>query len=57
MAHAESGAEHTIVSTSKGWADPDGPVVHTKLTAEKDTEYDLPAASVVVIRGSVASTQ
>jgi hypothetical protein len=54
MAHAEAGAEHTIVATSKGWADPDGPIVHTKLSADKNTTYDLPAASVVVIRGNVA---
>jgi hypothetical protein len=55
MAHAESGAEHTIVATSKGWADPDGPIVHTELKAAKDTMYELPAASVTVIRGTVAS--
>jgi hypothetical protein len=53
MAHAESGAQHTIVATSKGWADPDGPIVHKELTSGKDTMYDLPAAAVVVIRGSV----
>ena len=55
MAHAEAGAEHTIVATSKGWADPDGPIAHTKINAEKDTMYDLPAASVVVIRGSIGA--
>jgi hypothetical protein len=55
MAHAESVAGHTIVPTSKGWADPDGPIVHTKLTAGKDTTYDLPAASVVVIRGQIGA--
>jgi F5/8 type C domain len=53
MAHAESGAERTIIPTTKGWADPDGPIIHTKLTADKDTMYELPAASVVVIRGNV----
>jgi hypothetical protein len=36
-----------------GHADPDGPIARTTLTAEKETMYDLPAASVVVIRGSV----
>ena len=55
MAHAENSGGPTIVATSKGWADPDGPIVHTKLTAEKDTMYDLPAASVVVIRGKIGS--
>jgi F5/8 type C domain len=53
MAHAENAAQSTIVPTTRGSADPDGPIFHTKLTAEKGTMYDLPAASVVVIRGSV----
>jgi hypothetical protein len=53
MAHAENSGGRTIVATSKGWADPDGPIVHTKLTGQKDTMYELPAASVVVIRGSI----
>jgi hypothetical protein len=55
MAHAEKSGEHTIVPTTKGWAEPDGPIVHSKLTAEKDTMFDLPAASVVVIRGNVST--
>jgi hypothetical protein len=45
------------VATTRGSADPDGPIVHTKLTAEKDMMYDLPAASVVVIRGSIGGTK
>jgi hypothetical protein len=53
MAHAETAGQPTIVATTRGSADPDGPIVHTKLTAEKGTMYDLPAASVVVIRGAV----
>ncbi len=53
MAHAENSGERTIVATTKGTADPDGPIVYTKLTAEKQTMYDLPAASVVVIRGGI----
>ncbi|MGC1432603.1 MAG: discoidin domain-containing protein, partial [Candidatus Sulfotelmatobacter sp.] len=52
MGHAENAAQPTIVATTRGWADPDGPILHTKLTAEKGTLYDLPAASVVVIRGA-----
>ncbi len=54
MAHAENSGQRTIVPTSKGWADPDGPIVHARLNAGKDTVYELPAASVVVIRGSVS---
>ncbi len=53
MAHAEKNGERTIVPTSMGYADPDGPIARTTLTAEKNTIYDLPAASVVVIRGGV----
>jgi hypothetical protein len=55
MAHAEKPAtQRTVVATSKGWADPDGPIVRSKERAGKDTAYDLPPASVVVIRGSIS---
>lgn len=54
VAHAEHAAERTVVAFTKGWADPDGPIARTKETAGKDTLYELPAASVTVIRGSVA---
>jgi hypothetical protein len=55
MAHAEHAAEPTVVPYTKGVADPDGPIAHAKLTAGKDTVYELPPASVVVIRGKTAS--
>ena len=54
MAHAENSGQRTIVPTSKGWADPDGPILRAKFSAAKDTAYELPAASVVVIRGKIA---
>jgi hypothetical protein len=54
MAHAENSGQRTIVPTSKGWADPDGPIVHDKVNAGKDTLYELPAASVVVIQGKIS---
>src|ERR1700683_1310782 len=57
MAHAENSGERTIVPTTMGHADPDGPIERTTLTAGKDTMYDLPAASVVVIRGTIASAK
>jgi hypothetical protein len=53
MAHAENSGERTIVATTRGTADPDGPIVHTTVTAGKDTTYDLPAASVVVLRANI----
>jgi len=55
MAHAEHSAEPAVVANTKGMADPDGPIVHTKQTAGRDASYDLPAASIVVIRGKIGS--
>ena len=53
MAHAEGGAERTVTAYTKGTADPDGPIAHATMNANVDTNYDLPAASVVVIRGTL----
>jgi hypothetical protein len=53
MAHSEHAGEQSVVANTKGWADPDGPVVHSTQTAAKDALYDLPAASVVVVRGKI----
>jgi hypothetical protein len=39
-----------------GHADPDGPASRSTLTADgPDTLYDLPKASVIVLRGSLRS--
>jgi hypothetical protein len=54
MAHAEHAAEHTVVMETQGHADPDGPIVRSKANAGKDTLYDVPAASVVVLRGKIS---
>ena len=53
MAHNELPAVYPVVAYTQGNADPDGPVARSKQTAGKDTLYDLPAASVVVIRGKI----
>jgi hypothetical protein len=37
----------------KGHADPDGPPKASTLQARQDTNYDLPAASVTVLRGAI----
>ncbi len=55
MAHAEEAAKPTIVAYTNGTADPDGPILRSKQNGGKDTVYDLPAASVVVIRGKIAA--
>jgi len=53
MAHDEHAAERAVVVNTKGFADPDGPIKHSEQTVAPDTWYDLPAASVVVIRGKI----
>jgi len=57
MAHAEHAGEQEVIANTKGRADPDGPVMHLKQTAGKDALYDLPAASVVVIRGQIGANR
>ena len=54
-AHEETAAGPTVVASANGRADPDGPIARSKQNGTKDTVYDLPAASVVVIRGKVAA--
>jgi hypothetical protein len=36
-------------------ADPDGPILHVTQSVNADTNYELPAASVIVIRGNIRS--
>ena len=55
VAHAEQAAQNTIVMENNGSADPDGPIARQKISADKETEYELPPASVVVIRGRVTN--
>jgi len=35
----------------KGYADPDGPAATSSLTGGKSTQYNLPPASLTVLRG------
>jgi hypothetical protein len=39
----------------RGYADPDGPPVTSQLTGNKGTLYNLPAASLTVLRGKLSS--
>jgi hypothetical protein len=55
MAHDEQAAKPTIVAYTNGTANPDGPIARSNLNAAEDTIYDLPAASVVVVRGKLAA--
>jgi hypothetical protein len=54
MAHSEHAGEKSVVTITKGTADPDGPVLHSRQNGDKDAWYELPAASVVVVRGKIA---
>jgi hypothetical protein len=53
VGHAEYQGEPSVVAESFGWADPDGPALHTEPSVTADSTYELPAASVVVIRGNI----
>jgi hypothetical protein len=53
VGHAEYPAEPSVTAETLGWADPDGPILHTSQLANENTTYELPAASVVVLRGHV----
>lgn len=55
MAHTDTPGEHSVLSATKGFANPDDPPVHAKLNATKETEYELPGASVVVICGWISA--
>ena len=55
QAHAEQAGQLTVVVDVDGRADPDGPIAHQQLNATENTFYNLPPASVTVIRGHTAS--
>jgi len=38
-----------------GYADPDNPPVRSKISGEQNTSYELPAASLTILRGKLAS--
>ena len=57
MAHAERQAARSIEVDVPGKADPGGPIAHKTQSAGKHTEYDLPAASITVIRGKLGSNE
>jgi hypothetical protein len=53
MAHSASAAEQSVFSNTKGQADPDGPAVHTTKNASPETSYEIPAASIMVVKGKL----
>ena len=55
VAHAATAGEQSVISNTKGQANPDNPPAQSTVHAARDTEYELPAASVTVIRGNVSA--
>jgi hypothetical protein len=53
VGHAEYPAEPSVTAETFGMADPDGPILHATQNVSAETAYELPAASVVVIRGNI----
>jgi hypothetical protein len=53
MAHSANAGADSVVANTKGFADPDGPIVHSTKTASSNTSYEIPAASIVVLRGKL----
>ncbi|MGA7503200.1 MAG: discoidin domain-containing protein [Candidatus Sulfotelmatobacter sp.] len=53
VGHAEYPAEPSVTVETTGTADPDGPILHIQENVSADTAYDLPAASVILIRGNI----
>lgn len=54
MAHPERNFDSSVQTEKDGHADPDGPPISAKLSGAKDTLYELPAASVTVLRGRIS---
>ena len=55
MAQTDTGGEHTVLLPTKDFANPDDPPAHAKLNATKETEYELPAASVAASCGWISA--
>jgi len=51
MAHSANAGTDSVIANTEGFADPDGPIVHITKRASPNTTYDIPAASIVVLRG------
>ena len=39
----------------RGHADPDNPPVHSTISADQKTQFDLPAASLTILRGKLSA--
>jgi hypothetical protein len=53
-AHMPLSADPSGDQNAQGHAAPDGPIIRRTLHAGKDTMFEIPAASIVVLRGNIA---
>lgn len=53
MAHSEHGAEQPVIVNTQGYADPDGPAVHTTKKVSPNSTFEIPPASIMVLRGKL----
>jgi F5/8 type C domain-containing protein len=53
MAHDAAAAMAPVIANTKGYADPDGPSVHATKDATANTEYEIPEASIMVVKGKL----
>jgi len=53
MAHSAQAAEEPVYANTRGYADPDGPLLELTKNASERTEYEIPAASIMVVRGKI----
>lgn len=53
MAHSAASAQESVLVNTRGWADPDGPPVHSTRDVSAQTVYEIPAASIMVVKGKL----
>ncbi|HEX4021566.1 MAG TPA: discoidin domain-containing protein [Acidobacteriaceae bacterium] len=55
MSHLPNSQNKVSLQDTGGNAEPDGPIVESTVQAGQDTEYEIPAASIEVVRGKLAA--
>jgi hypothetical protein len=53
MAHSAAAAKEPVFVNTRGHADPDGPALEMTKDASPDSEYEIPPASIMVVRGKI----
>jgi hypothetical protein len=56
MSHPES-SDHPVIESGVGYARPDDPPAHKQVQASTATEFHVPPASILVVRGRIGSSE